>query len=86
MCNLEAKLSQHKQHTTKGDIWKSAFAEHTCLFDHFIDLESVNVLDNTKDFRQCKITEALRIPKQQVLQMKKDQGRLISEAGNAAWF
>ena len=69
----------------KGEILKSAVAKHACLLDHAIYWESANVLDYTGDFRQRKITEALRIHRHTGVSMNKDQGWEISETWSASW-
>ena len=73
----------------KGEILKSAVAEHACLLDHAIDWESANVLDYTGDFRERKITEELRIRRPcrtgVFKLMNKDRGWEIGETWSASW-
>ena len=51
----DARMRERRRHTMKGDIFKSAVAEHACLLDHAIDWKSANVLDYTGDFRQSRL-------------------------------
>ena len=85
MRTLDARMKEHRRHTMKGEILKSAVAEHACLRDHSIDLKSANVLDYTGDFRQRKIMEALRIHRHTGVLMNKDRGWEISETWSASW-
>ena len=85
MRTLDARMKEHRRHTMKGEILKSAVAEHACLLDHAIDWESANVLDYTGDFGQRKITEALRIRRHTGVLMSKDRGWEISETWSASW-
>ena len=79
MCTLDARMKEHRRHTMKGEILKLAVAKRACLLDHAIDWESVHILDYTGDFRQRKITEALRIRGLTGVLMNKDRGWEISE-------
>ena len=74
MHTLDARMKEHKRHTTKGEILKLAVADHACIFDHAIDWKSASVLDYTCDFRQRKITKAIHIHEHMDALMNKDLG------------
>ena len=69
----------------KGEILKSAVAEHACLLDHAIDWKSANVLNYTGDFRLYKIMEVLRIRRHTGVLMNKNRRWKISETWSASW-
>ena len=50
MPTLDVRMKEHRRHTTKGEILKSAVAEHACHLDHTIGGKSANMLDYTGDF------------------------------------
>ena len=85
MRTLDASVKEHKPHMKKGEMLKSAVAEHESLLDHTVDWQSANVLHYTMNFCQHKITEALHIGKHAGVLMNKDQGWVISKAWNASW-
>ena len=54
-------LAEHQRHVRKGDITRSAIAEHTILQVHRMDWESARVIDTSRKYWQLRVKEALLI-------------------------
>ena len=75
---LEVRIGEHKRHVKKGEVGRSAIAEHVMLKSHTIDWESASVIDVSKKYWQRRVKEALHIA-QCKNTMNKDNGLQLSK-------
>ena len=59
--SLEVRLAEHQRHVRKGEITRSAIAEHAILQVHRMDWESARVIDTSRKYWQRRVKEALCI-------------------------
>ena len=58
---LETQVKEHRDACNKGDMWKSAVAEHQQDQQHQVDWDGTRVLDRAARPVQLKVKEALHI-------------------------
>ena len=75
---LEVRIGEHKRHVKKGEVGRSAIAEHTILKSHAIDWESASVIDVSRKYWQRRVKEALHIAQRENT-MNKDSGLQLSK-------
>ena len=75
---LEVRIGEHKRHVKKGEVGRSAIAEHAVLKSHAIDWGSASVVDVSTKYWQRRVKEALHIAKRENL-MNKDSGLQLSK-------
>ena len=58
---LPTRLQEHQRHTRKGEMQRSAIAEHACSLQHQLNWNGAGVIDLELDWRSRKMKEALHI-------------------------
>ena len=75
---MEVRLAEHQRHVRKGEITRSAIAEHAILQVHRMDWESARVIDTSKKKWQRLVKEALHSA-QREKKINKDNGQQLSK-------
>ena len=85
MRTLSTRVQEHKRHTRKAELQRSAIAEHACSRGHRICWEGADIVDRESDWRSRKMKEALYIytEKRKGAVMNKDDGWRIHETWQA---
>ena len=71
MRTLNDRIKEHRWHLEKGDILKSAVAEHFGINDHNIQFNETKVIDFAPRTISCHVIEALHISLRRDLTMNK---------------
>jgi predicted GIY-YIG superfamily endonuclease len=82
-CRLETRIKEHQTACEKGDVEKSAIAEHAWKHHHPVMWKGATVVDHVRGWKELLIKEALnihQIPKQE--RINRDTGLEISACWN----
>ena len=82
---LPTRLQEHQHHTRKGQVQRSAIAEHACSLQHRFNWNGADVIDHELDWRLRKLKEALHIcvEKSKGTVMNTDDGLKVNEVWQA---
>ena len=82
---LPTRLQEHQRNTRKGELQRSAIAEHACSLQHQICWSDAEVIEHKLDWRSRKTKEALHIclEKSKGPVMNKDDGWKVNEVWRA---
>ena len=55
---IAERVPKHRMHTVTGNVSGSTHAEHACISDHVIDLDSCKIIDKEKHWKKSKHLES----------------------------
>ena len=83
---LETHIKEHKAATRRGELEKSAIAEHAWSHHHQVLWDEIKVLDQAANTTTLLIKEALHIRLTDTEQLlNRDEGIAIPECWSAIW-
>ena len=75
---MDVRLVEHKRNVRKGEVERSAVAEHVVLTGHRIDWEKARIVDKSSKYWQRRVKGAVYILKCESI-MNKDGGLPLSK-------
>ena len=76
--SMDVRLVEHKRNVRKGEVERSAVAEHVVLTGHRIDWEKARIVDKSSKYWQRRVKEVVYISKCEG-RMNKDGGLQLSK-------